>query len=664
MRTLAKPESIITFRIIFLINLIFSSAILSLNAGIDNTKDSLKYVVQNNTGKIKVDALNQLAHRLTRDQKEFHYYANRAIKLARKLKYPKGISEAYRNYQWFYQYPRTYKLDSSLYYSTLEINYLESTPEIEMLGDAYIFRGRTFMIKREKDSAMNYYREALKLFSAFDNQAKVAQVYDMMGLMYYLKNNYHAAVNCFDSAQKYVKHTGSEERKANISYHMGLTKFHLAKHKAALNHIYEALAYYEKARSTANIWNSYELLGNIYLTLENYEAALRMHKKAFEIRKEAHKTRNIPDSINLAFAYSFNNIANVFLHQEKYDSALLLVEKSIFIKLHPLSRASNEVIGNSFLLKSRVYKKMDSLNKSFEALRQAKKYFLKDNARYGVSDALLVEAELYHKKGNHNLAISKADSSLRIASEIDAKTVQMNAHELLALLYMDVDNQTKAASHYLQYDSLRKQILNKEQLFSIAELQLKKEKSALEEIINQREKLLAEEQGRFRFNQTIWIIVVILFALGLIILFLNRRKLSVLLKASTNQSGKSELIQRMRSEHDLQIVKSNLEKVDSQTAGKIIQELKLSSKNTFDEDFLLIYQKVDKDFFPSLRKKHPKLTRHDQVLCGMINMGLDSKQIAHITFRTPESIHVARSRLRKKLGLKQSENLTVYLQSI
>ncbi|MCF8401453.1 MAG: tetratricopeptide repeat protein, partial [Bacteroidales bacterium] len=265
------------FKAIFIICVILHSYVDSNPVMANTVNDSLKSVIKTSDGKTKVDALNQLAYRLTRDQKEFHYYANRAIKLAKKLKYPKGISEAYRNYQWFYQYPGTYKLDSSLYYSTLEINYLESTPRIEMLGDAYIFRGRTFMIKRENDSAMNYYREALKLFSAFDNQEKIAQVYDMMGLMYYLKNNYHAAVNCFDSAQKYVKHTDSEERKANISYHMGLTKFHLAQHKAALNHIYEALAYYEKARSTANTWNSYELLGNIYLTLENHEAALRMH---------------------------------------------------------------------------------------------------------------------------------------------------------------------------------------------------------------------------------------------------------------------------------------------------------------------------------------------------------------------------------------------------
>lgn len=631
----------------------------------NTTVDSLRQVVKTLEGKEKVDALNQLAYGLKREPEKFHHYSKKAMRLAKKLNYPEGISEGYRNYQWFYQYPGTYNLDSSLYYSTLEIKYLESTPKLEMLGDAYAFRGRTYMIRREQDSAITYFRKAKKLFSAFDNNARVAQIYDLMGLLFYMKNDYQEAMNSFDSAHVYVKHTDNEKLKASINYHTGLTQFHLARHEEAINSIYKALDYYHKTNTTANIWNSYEILGNIYLTIENYEAAMRMHKKAFEIRKEAHKTRNIPDSINLAFAYSYNNIANVYLHQQKFDSALLLADKSLFIKLHPQSRASNEVIGNSYLLKSRIYKKMDSLNKSFEGLRQAKKYFMKDNDRYSISNALLVEAELFHKKGNHKRALSKADSALKMAIDIDAKTIQMNAHELIALFSMDSGNKSLAANHYLQYDKLRKQILNKEKLFSITELQLKKEKSNLETLINQQEAKLTSQQGKFKDSQKIWFAIVFILISGLLLLFWNRRKLRALLISATSQTGKSELIQRMRTEHNLQIVQSNLENnVDPRIAEKIISELKSSSKNTFDEDFLLIYQKVDKDFFPKLRKKHPNLTRHDQILCGMINMGLDSKQIAHITFRTPESIHVARSRLRKKLDLEQPENLTVYLQSM
>lgn len=143
----------------------------------------------------------------------------------------------------------------------------------------------------------------------------------------------------------------------------------------------------------------------------------------------------------------------------------------------------------------------------------------------------------------------------------------------------------------------------------------------------------------------------------------NKEKRQAVIHKTLAKAGKSELIQRMRSEHDSQIIKTNLkDKVDENTVDKVINDLKLSSKNTFDDDFLMIYHKVDEEFFPKLRKKHPNLTKHDQVLAGMIKMGLDSKQIAHITFRTPESIHVARSRLRKKLGMKAKEDLGLYLQ--
>ncbi len=174
---------------------------------------------------------------------------------------------------------------------------------------------------------------------------------------------------------------------------------------------------------------------------------------------------------------------------------------------------------------------------------------------------------------------------------------------------------------------------------------------------------LEAAENRYIIFRYVWLAVIIFFLFTIAYILKKKEKRQILFRQELAKDSKSELIQRMRTEHNSQIIKTNLKDlVDGNTIDKIIHDLKISSKNTFDEDFLIIYHKLDEEFFPNLRKKHSNLTKHDQVLCGMIKMGLDSKQIAHITFRTPESIHVARSRLRKKLGMKAKEDLGLYLQ--
>lgn len=213
------------------------------------------------------------------------------------------------------------------------------------------------------------------------------------------------------------------------------------------------------------------------------------------------------------------------------------------------------------------------------------------------------------------------------------------------------------------YRRLHEKDYNEEKKISLAELRLKKEKDQLEKSNEQKNELLKAAEQKYKVFRFLWLTIIILFLFTIAYFLRNKERRQAMFRKALAKDSKNELIQRMRTEHNSQIIKNNLkDKVDEYTIDKVIKDLKLSSNNTFDEDFLMIYHKVDDEFLPNLRKKHPDLTKHDQVLCGMIKIGLDSKQIAHITFRTPESIHVARSRLRNKLGMKAKEDLGLYLQ--
>ncbi len=70
------------------------------------------------------------------------------------------------------------------------------------------------------------------------------------------------------------------------------------------------------------------------------------------------------------------------------------------------------------------------------------------------------------------------------------------------------------------------------------------------------------------------------------------------------------------------------------------------------------------NFYRSLEQQYPDLTARDKRLCGLLYLGLSSREIASITYRELRSVESARNRLRKKLNLDLTTDLTEFLQSI
>jgi hypothetical protein len=82
------------------------------------------------------------------------------------------------------------------------------------------------------------------------------------------------------------------------------------------------------------------------------------------------------------------------------------------------------------------------------------------------------------------------------------------------------------------------------------------------------------------------------------------------------------------------------------------------------DDFKMYFQEVQTDFFPKLKEKFPELSTADLKLCALIKLNLNMKQTAAILRISPDSVKVARHRLRKKFGLPCEENLTAFVMSL
>ena len=82
------------------------------------------------------------------------------------------------------------------------------------------------------------------------------------------------------------------------------------------------------------------------------------------------------------------------------------------------------------------------------------------------------------------------------------------------------------------------------------------------------------------------------------------------------------------------------------------------------EEFESYFIDVNEDFYKRLHQKHPNLTQREIRICAFLKLKMNTKEIANLTNLSVKTIEVYRNRLRKKLNLPISENLTTYISRI
>ncbi len=82
------------------------------------------------------------------------------------------------------------------------------------------------------------------------------------------------------------------------------------------------------------------------------------------------------------------------------------------------------------------------------------------------------------------------------------------------------------------------------------------------------------------------------------------------------------------------------------------------------KEFEYCFEQVYHEFYKKLNEKLNDLSVREQRLCAFLKMSMSTKEIAAITFQTPNSIDVAKHRLRKKTGLETDEDFNKFLMNL
>ena len=126
-------------------------------------------------------------------------------------------------------------------------------------------------------------------------------------------------------------------------------------------------------------------------------------------------------------------------------------------------------------------------------------------------------------------------------------------------------------------------------------------------------------------------------------------------------SQKEALIKNVTSQLEKQV---NNNSVKIKDIKHVVSDLNSKIGSNFGDEFEAHFIQVHPHFYKSLNEKFPELTTNERRICAFLKLNLTTKEIANITKRNPESIHMTRSRLRKKMGLDKSENLENVITNI
>ena len=128
-------------------------------------------------------------------------------------------------------------------------------------------------------------------------------------------------------------------------------------------------------------------------------------------------------------------------------------------------------------------------------------------------------------------------------------------------------------------------------------------------------------------------------------------------------SQKNEMIAQV-TQH-LKSIAETGNKNSQEKIEKLVQLLEKLPEDSVDWNMVEVQlEKLYPGFMNRLLMKHPKLTPKDKKLSACLRLGLTSWEIAGLSNLTPQSVEIARVRLRKKMKIRHKIRLLNYLSEI
>ncbi len=561
------------------------------------------------------------------DSKVIFSYAEKAVAVSDSLGYNKEILRSVYDMSEYVLVQDNYQDVSEIL--TQVIKRAEQNKDKELKAQCIVKRGRIYLKKNQPDSAMVFFQLAEKIVEG-NNDKIMASIWLSKSSVYYYNGNYNVSVELLLKAAKYYEEEGPLRS-------LAITYGNIAGNFSVLGNFKKAILYSKKAikinkenRYLYVLSHNYANIGTYYKRLDSLEIAKQYYDKSLELCRELDRPGGIVQNLN--------NIANYYRMKNEFE----------------LSRQTYE-----------------------ESLQISEEY----NMQYAIMINNTSLATLYTQEKDYKKALKHNQTAFDIAHKLNDKETLYQIHALQADMDSAMGNYEGAYNHYKAFYILKDSIMGERTQNHILELEKKYQTEMKEkEII-----VLSQKDLRQKY------IISVLAGILLLLMFffqLIRRKRDLDIREKQQALERNKHLEETIELKNREVlgVASQFVKIKDSMADTIekvnrIIENDLNSKVVLvkkvnrllnkslqlpdlDAQFNQKLSEANQDYYNRLLKHCPDLSPAELKVCALLRSNLSTKEIAQVCNRSSRTIDFTRNNIRKKLNIRPSENLSIYLSNL
>jgi len=515
-------------------------------------------------------------------------------------------------------------------------------------------------------SALETFQTALHRLEKRNNIQGMAKTHQNIGLTYRHLGQHAEALDSYERALVLARAQHDAELTMNVLTNRGAVYALLNRPVNALTSLGEALSISERIGDKS--FRAYVMgnIADIYVSIGSHDSAIEWSLRSLA----SHRSRK--DAYGIAM--SLNNLGRVHRKIKKYDIALTYFTECLDAMISLGDEAGR---ARTLLFMAQLHIRRKRWGMAMDVAKQAQEVFATLNdSEYHVDATVLIgeihelqheytsaihlyqqcasalsslqnsakTVDLWQRLARVTLAAGGADKAfvylkkaLKLAEKSDIHLALADIHDTLSKLYESKDQLDKALSHSRIANALR--IADLEHLHAdhskALEMRLEVERAERQREIAERESLRLNASLEAQARE----------------LATNATALGQQIDLLTSLAGdiRSALSAPSHNETALRQALSRID-VHLRTGAE---------RKAFDERLAA----VNEDFLRIIAVQAPSLSGVERKVSMLLRLELSSKEIGDILSVDTKTIEVYRSRIRKKLGLRQSDNLVAILQS-
>jgi len=463
-----------------------------------------------------------------------------------------------------------------------------------------------------------YYTYALEVAEKNNHLKQVVKIALNLAANFEMAYSYEYAIKFYLKSNE-IAASLKDTLNIGLSYfYLGNSSYLSGKHEQAITYYLEAVKIFKAQHDFTNVAVCYNNLGLLHVN-SDFRNSLKYYRKAYDL------------DLKLGFtnALYMNNIASVYIYQGELTKAKQLLDSALLIT------KNNRTLAYIYSSFGEYYQAKKQYKQAEEAILKSINFHEKLSNIEELNPVVLLLSRVYEELNDYKSALSsykqfKAiqdtltiinDARLLQKQDFEHKLIQLEKQKDIELLYL------KQKERYYFVGILVGFFL----IVSMLTMYLIKKR------IEAKKKVLSKENSTLKER--------------LLVSEIEMKNKELTSKAILLEE-RNDLIKNASSK--LNTCKTKLKKDDVIIIQEIINELNSKVSENQWEDYQQNFNHLYPSFFKNLLAEFPGLSSKDLKLCSYLKLNMSSKEIAQITHMTPNSVEVARSRLRKKLGLSNS----------